>query len=89
MQTARYMGVGCTTLMHTIDPEMILIGGGMTFGRNETPLGRRFIQEIRNEVKIRAFPIPAAKTIIDYASLGGHAGFIGAAGCARLKFGAA
>ncbi|MFN0054546.1 MAG: ROK family protein [Planctomycetales bacterium] len=87
METARYMGIGTTTLMHTIDPEMVLFGGAMTFGRNASPLGRRFIQEIRNEVKKRAFPIPAAKTMIDYASLGGDAGFIGAAGCARLKFG--
>lgn len=87
METARYMGVGTVTLMHTIDPEMVLFGGGMTFGRNATPLGRRFIQEIRNEVKKRSFPTLSAKTVIDYASLGGDAGFIGAAGCARLKFG--
>lgn len=87
LETARFMGVGTTTVMHTIDPEMVLFGGAMTFGRNESPLGRRFIQEIRAEVHKRAFPIPAAKTIIDYASLGGDAGYIGAAGCARLKFG--
>lgn len=59
----------------------------MTFGRDENPVGRRFIQELRDEVQRRAFPIPAAKTKIEYASLGGDAGFIGAAGCARLKFG--
>jgi glucokinase len=87
LDTARFMGVGTVTLMHTIDPEMVLIGGGMTFGRNATSLGRRFIEEVRREVKKRAFPIPAAKTIIDYSSLGGDAGFIGAAGCARMKFG--
>jgi glucokinase len=87
MDTARYMGVGTVTLMHTIDPEMVLYGGGMTFGRNATPLGRRFLQEIKNEIHKRAFPIPAAKTIIDYASLGSDAGFIGAAGCARQRFG--
>ena len=87
METARYMGIGTVTLMHTIDPQMVLFGGAMTFGRNQTPLGRRFIQEIRAEVKKRAFPIPAAKTMIEYASLGGDAGYIGAAGCARLKFG--
>ncbi|TWU07027.1 Glucokinase [Symmachiella macrocystis] len=86
MQTARYLGVGTTTLMHTINPEMVLFGGAMTFGRNETELGRRFLQEIRNEVKKRAFPVPAEKTQIEYASLGGDAGYIGAAGCARLKF---
>lgn len=87
MQTARSMGVGTVSLMHTINPAMVLFGGAMTFGRTETELGRRFLQEIRNEVKQRAFPIPAAKTIIEYASLGGDAGYIGAAGCARLKFG--
>jgi len=87
MQTARYMGIGTVTLMHTIDPEMVLFGGAMTFGRNETDLGRRFLQEIRAEIKKRAFPIPAAKTVIEYASLGGDAGYVGAAGCARLKFG--
>ncbi len=87
MQTARHMGIGTVTLMHTIDPEMVLFGGAMTFGRIETGLGRRFIAEIRAEIRKRAFPIPAAKTIIEYASLGSDAGYIGAAGCARLKFG--
>ena len=87
LELARFMGIGTTSLMHTIDPEMVLFGGAMTFGRNESPLGRRFIQEIRNEVKKRSFPITAAKTAIDFATLGGDAGYIGAAGCARLKFG--
>jgi len=87
METARFMGVGTVSLMHTIDPEMVLFGGAMTFGRTESELGDRFLQEIRAEVKQRAFPIPAAKTIIEYASLGSDAGYIGAAGCARMKFG--
>lgn len=87
METARFMGVGTTTLMHTIDPDMVLFGGGMTFGGNETELGRRFLQEIKNEVRIRAFPVPYKKTTLAWASLGGDAGYIGAAGCARLKFG--
>ena len=86
METARYLGVGTTSLMHTIDPKMVLFGGAMTFGRNETELGRRFVQRIRDEVKKRAFPVPAAKTLIDYATLGGDAGYIGAAGCARRAF---
>jgi glucokinase len=83
LETARCMGVGTVTVMHVIDPEMVLIGGAMTFGRNETELGRRFLQRIRDEVKARAFPVPAAKCRIDYATLGGDAGYIGAAGCAR------
>lgn len=86
METAGYLGVGTTTLMHTIDPNMVLFGGAMTFGRNESELGRRFLQRIQEEVNTRAFPVPAANTVIDYASLGGNAGYIGAAGCARLQF---
>jgi glucokinase len=87
MDTGRYLGVGTTTLMHTINPSMFLFGGAMTFGRNETPLGRRFLQAIKDEVKKRAFHVPFERTIIDFATLGGDAGYIGAAGCARLKFG--
>jgi len=86
METARYLGVGTTTLMHTINPSMFLFGGAMTFGRNESPLGRRFLQAIKDEVKKRAFPVPYERTIIDFATLGGDAGYIGAAGCARLKY---
>jgi glucokinase len=87
MDTGRYLGVGTTTLMHTINPSMFLFGGAMTFGRNESPLGRRFLQAIKDEVKKRAFHVPFERTIIDFATLGGDAGYIGAAGCARLKFG--
>lgn len=86
METARYMGVGTVTMMHTIDPDMVVFGGAMTFGAESTAIGRRFLQEIRSEVKKRAFPIPYAKTILKYASLHNDAGFIGAAGCAKLKF---
>jgi glucokinase len=86
IDTGRYLGVGTTTLMHTINPSMFLFGGAMTFGRNESPLGRRFLQSIKDEVKKRAFPVPYERTIIDFATLGGDAGYIGAAGCAKLKF---
>lgn len=86
METARFLGVGTTTVIHIINPAMVLIGGAMTFGRNETELGRRFVERVREEVRSRAFSVPASKTIIDYAALGGDAGFIGAAGCARLEF---
>jgi hypothetical protein len=33
-----------------------------------------------------AFPVPAEKTQIVYAKLGTEAGFIGAAGCARMLY---
>lgn len=86
MEAARCLGVATTSVMHTIDPDMVLFGGAMTFGRNDTELGRRFMDRIRQEVKLRAFPVPYERTIIDYAKLGSDAGYTGAAGCARRAF---
>jgi glucokinase len=80
-ETARYLAVGAVCLMHTIDPDVVLFGGGMIAA------GTRFLDDIRRHVRDLAFPIPAAKTRIAYAELGGDAGFIGAAGCARQAFG--
>jgi len=86
LQTARYLAIGIVNLMHTIDPNGILVGGAMTFGGCETHIGRLFLERTRQEVKRRAYPILAEKTVIDYAMLGGDAGYIGAAGIARLEF---
>jgi len=84
LDTARYLGVGIVTLLHTIDPSGVVLGGAMTFGRDQTSLGRRFLGRVREEVRKRAFPTLAERTTIDYATLGGDAGFIGAAGLARM-----
>ena len=63
----------------------MLLAGAMTFGGNETELGRRFLARIKQEIQRRAFPILAERTVVDFASLGGDAGYIGAAGIARLE----
>lgn len=86
LDTARFLAVGVVSLMHTIDPDSVILGGAMTFGGHDAPLGRRFLAVVKEEVKRRAFPVPAAQTVIDYASLGGDAGYIGAAGLARLAY---
>jgi glucokinase len=85
METARWLGIGIVSLMHAIDPEAVMIGGAMTFGGDRAPVGREFLERIRAEVHRRTFPTLAAKTVIGYASLGGDAGSIGAAGLARLQ----
>ncbi len=77
-ETARYLAVGATTLMHTINPDLILFGGGVIAA------GPKFLDDIRSEIHRIAFPTVADRTRVDYAMLGGSAGFIGAAGCARL-----
>jgi glucokinase len=79
-ETARYLAVGATNLMHTVDPDLILFGGGMIAA------GQELLEQIRAHVRQIAFPVPASKTAIGYASLGSDAGFIGAAGCARMAF---
>jgi glucokinase len=84
MEAARWLGIGIVTFMHTIDPEAVVIGGAMTFGREEHPVGRAFLERVREEVRRRTFPLLARRTSIRYASLGGDAGSIGAAGLARL-----
>lgn len=84
MEAARWLGIGIVSLMHTIDPEAVVIGGAMTFGREEHPVGRAFLERVREEVRRRTFPVLARRTSIRYASLGGDAGSIGVAGLARL-----
>jgi glucokinase len=85
LDTARYLAVGIVTLMHTIDPDGVVLGGAMTFGGHNSPLGRQFLHRIREEVRHRAFPILAQQTTIDYARLGSDAGYLGAAGLARAE----
>jgi glucokinase len=76
-QTAYYLGIGAMNAMHTIDPDMVVFGGGMTAA------GESFLERIRHHVRELAFPIPAEHTLIRYAQLGTDAGFIGAAACGR------
>jgi len=82
---ARHLGVGVVNLMNTIDPNGILLGGAMTFGGRESPLGRKFLGWVREEVARRAFTVLAERTVVDFAALGDDAGCIGAAGIARLE----
>jgi glucokinase len=85
METSYWLAIGIVTLIHTIDPDAVLLGGAMTFGGNDSPVGREFIQTIRDVVRPRILE-PLRDTVrIEFASLGGDAGYIGAAGLARLE----
>jgi glucokinase len=79
-ETAYYLGVGAMNLMHTINPEVIVFGGGMIAA------GPAFLERIRHHARELAFPVPAERTRICYAELGNDAGFIGAAACGRLLY---
>jgi glucokinase len=79
-ETAFYLAVGATNMMHTIDPDMVVFGGGMIAA------GERFLERIRRHIHQLAFPVPAERTQIRFAQLGTDAGFIGAAACARQLY---
>jgi glucokinase len=76
-ETAFYLGVGAMNVMHVIDPDVVVFGGGMISA------GEPFLERIRHHVRELAFPVPATRTEVRYAQLGSDAGFIGAAACAR------
>ena len=84
-QTADYLAIGVVSLLHIIDPAVVLIGGAMTFGGDDSPLGQRFLARLDHEVRRRTFPMLAENTVIRYAQLGGDAGYVGAAGLARTQ----
>ena len=85
METAHWLAIGIVSLAHTIDPDAVVLGGAMTFGGQESPLGRDFLQRIRDEVRPRLLEPLRDKLAIAFATLGGDAGYIGAAGLARLE----
>jgi glucokinase len=82
-ETGRYLGVGVVTLVHTIDPGLVVLGGAMGFGGSASPAGRCFLQAVKDEFRERAFDVVQDTTEIAFATLGSDAGYIGAAGHAR------
>jgi glucokinase len=76
--TAYYLALGACAVMASVDPEMIVFGGGMAES------GEPLREQIEGYVKRFGLPHPAKSVRIALAKLGSEAGFIGAAGCARL-----
>jgi len=83
-ETADWLAIGMVSLAHTIDPDAIVLGGAMNFGGPESALGRRFLDRIRSQFANLAFPVVAQYVQIEFARLGGDAGYLGAAGLARV-----
>jgi glucokinase len=86
VETARLLGVGIVTVVHTVDPEAVILGGAMNFGGHATATGRMFLDRVRAEFRARAYHVVCDSVSIDYATLGGDAGYIGAAGIGRMLF---
>lgn len=76
--TAYFLALGACAATAVVDPEMIVFGGGMAES------GEWFRDKIEADVKRFGLPFPTRTLKITLAKLGSDAGFIGAAGCARL-----
>ena len=68
-----YLGVAMANAINIFDPEMIVIGGGVSAAWD------LFAQHAREEVMRRAFPVPAARCQIVRGECGDDAGLLGAA----------
>lgn len=72
-QACAHLGAGIASAINLLNPQIVVIGGGVSEG------GNNFIQRIEKEVKRRAFPTATKHLKIVKAKLGNAAGFIGAA----------
>lgn len=68
-----YLGVGLTSLINLLNPEMIVIGGGAAAG------WELFDDHMREQIASRAFAVPARRAEIVPAQCGDDAGILGAA----------
>lgn len=71
-ETAHYLGVGLAGVVNLLNPESVVIGGGITEG------GGGFVEAVAKEIKKYAFDSAIENIRIVRASLGNDAGFIGA-----------
>jgi len=73
-----YLGIGLANLINILNPEMIVLGGGVVNGWD------LFEKPMHQQVEERAFPLLAARVKIVRAKCGDDAGLLGAA---RLALG--
>ena len=78
-RTAVYLGRSIAILSHIADPDVVLLGGAISFGGNATSTGRLFLKTIRDEVTRLSLQQIGSAIEIDFAALGNDAGMLGAA----------
>ena len=72
-ETAEYLAIGITSLLHILNPEMVVLTGGMMGA------GDAFLNRIRERVGQMAFKGASSVCEICWSTLGGDAGILGAA----------
>jgi glucokinase len=77
-RTARYIAVGIATIANLLNPEMIVLGGGVI-----EALGDDFIANVAKRVRTEPFKATTGPLKIVASALGDDAGITGAAIIAR------
>jgi glucokinase len=72
-KAANYLGIGLANMVNIFNPELIVIGGGLS------KMGNMLLNPAQRVIKERAFRLPAQTVRIVRARLGSNAGIIGAA----------
>lgn len=70
-QTAYYLGVGLVSIVNIFNPQLILIGGGLS------RMGRLLLEPASKVVRDRAYELPVAAVRIELARLGADAEALG------------
>src|SRR5688500_16890094 len=78
-ETAKFLGAGIANIINVLNPEMIVISGGVTRA------GEQLFGPLRAEVRRRAFKSSEEACQIVPAQLAGTAGVVGAAGVFRTE----
>jgi glucokinase len=83
-KVTKYLGIGIGSIVNFLNPEMIVLGGGVVEALDDT-----FLDNIRSAAEKYALPNTLNGVQIVRAKLGDNAGILGAAALARQRLGAA
>ncbi|MCX5769143.1 MAG: ROK family glucokinase [Candidatus Hydrogenedentes bacterium] len=79
-ETATWLGLGISSLVNLLNPEKVILSGGMIAA------GEALFDPIRATVMANSFEVPARRAQILPAGLGADSGVIGAAGVALARY---
>jgi len=80
-RAVRFLAIGCVNVCRVLDPDRIVLGGGMA------KAGEDLMVPLRRHFREQHWRLSEPKTALALAELGNDAGVIGAAGAARERFG--
>ncbi len=78
-QAMNYLGIGVANLVNLFNPQLIVIGGGLTH------IGEELFELVRNAIIRHAFPRPAQTVRVARAELGDQVGILGTAAVALTR----